>query len=79
MVSLLKLDGTKEIDAQVMVLLCSESMYSFHILLFTHFPSAGASNSQVGVEWLHIRTFAAKWVWKLVTYLVAALSNSQKI
>ena len=43
------------------------------------FPSAGLSTSHVCTDWLHDWSLVAKWAQLLITYLVAALTNTQKI
>ena len=56
---------------------------SFFFLSFSpslaRFPSAGLSTSNVSTDWLHGWSLEAKWAQLLITYLVAALSNTQKI
>ena len=53
--------------------------FFYLLLLSTRFPEAGLSTSHVCADWLHDWSSAAKWAQLLITYLVAALSNTQKI
>ena len=49
----------------------------FHPLLSTHFSAAGLSTSHVLADWIHNGSLAAEWARLLITYLFAALSNTQ--
>ena len=46
------------------------------ILISTRFPAAGLSTSHIRADWLYDWSSAAKWAGLLITYLVAALSNT---
>ena len=46
---------------------------------FTCLPAAGLSATHVCADWLHDKSSAAKWAQLLITYLVAAFSNTQKV
>ena len=51
--------------------------FFFHLILIsTRFPAAGLSTSHIRADWLHDWSSAAKWARLLITYLVAALSNT---